>query len=60
MLFIHLGGPPQGNGMGLVGNGMGGNVGGSVPFHAPGSFPDEFDPSTAAPELKKEVSNRAS
>ncbi|KIJ38894.1 hypothetical protein M422DRAFT_60773 [Sphaerobolus stellatus SS14] len=54
-------GPPPNNGMGLVGNGigrnvggMGGNVGGSVPFHTPGTFPDEFDPNTTPPELKKE------
>ncbi|KAF8518386.1 WD40-repeat-containing domain protein [Hysterangium stoloniferum] len=33
-------------------------VGGSVPFsHAPGSFPDEFDPAMAPPELKKEGSD---
>ena len=26
-----------------------------VPFAAPGSFPDEFDPSVVGPEFKKEV-----
>ena len=27
-----------------------------IPFGAPGSFPDEFDPAMAPPELKTEVS----